>query len=137
MPLDRMHRRAVGTTRSVTPRLEFGAPAGHTLPGVYALLTVQVLNGLSSAVFGVMMPVAAADPKQGTGGFNFGAPGAGDGDRDRCVLVHLARRSLWREDRVRFRRAAGVVLLWIGLPDARPLLGMPREQSGADRYSGF
>jgi predicted MFS family arabinose efflux permease len=40
------------------------------LPGAYALLICQVLNGFSSAVFGVVMTVVAADLSRGTRRFN-------------------------------------------------------------------
>src|SRR6185312_10046294 len=41
-----------------------------TLPGVYALLICQVLSGFSSAIFGVVMTVVAADISRGTQRFN-------------------------------------------------------------------
>lgn len=41
-----------------------------TLPGIHALVVGQVLNGFSSAVFGVMMPVVVADLTRRAGRFN-------------------------------------------------------------------
>ena len=40
-----------------------------TLPGIYALVVGQLLNGFSCAVFGVMMPVVVADLTRRTGRF--------------------------------------------------------------------
>ena len=41
-----------------------------TLPGPFTLLICQGLNGISGAVFGVMMTLVAADVTRGSGRFN-------------------------------------------------------------------
>jgi MFS family permease len=107
-----------------------------TLPGIHALVVGQVLNGFSSAVFGVMMPVVVADLTRRTGRFNLtlgalgmaisigaslstflgGLTAAAFGGK--AAFLGLALAGLF-----------GVLLLWIGLPETRLLPA--REQSGA------
>jgi MFS family permease len=102
-----------------------------SLPGVYALVFCQVLNGFSSAVFGVMMSVVAADLTRGTGRFNVtlgvlgmaisigaslstffaGIVAAAFGGPAAFVALGLAG-------------LAGTLLLWIGLPETRPQAAM-------------
>ena len=48
-----------------------------TLPGIHALVVGQVLNGFSSAVFGIMMSVVVADLTAGTGRLNLTLGGLG------------------------------------------------------------
>ena len=100
-----------------------------TLPGIYALVIGQVLNGFSSAVFGVMMPVVVADLTQRTGRFNLtlGALGMAIsiGASLSTFLGGLTATAFG--GRIAFLGLAfagllGVVLLWIGLPETRPLL---------------
>jgi MFS family permease len=97
-----------------------------TLSGPYALVTCQVLNGFSGAVFGVMMTVVANDLTRGTGRFNLtlGALGvaisigaslstsfagvvAGAFDPEVAYLA-LALAGL-----------CGLLLLWFGMPETR------------------
>jgi MFS family permease len=97
-----------------------------TLSGPYALVTCQVLNGFSGAVFGVMMTVVASDLTRGTGRFNLtlGALGvaisigaslstsfagvvAGAFDPEVAYLA-LALAGL-----------CGLLLLWFGMPETR------------------
>jgi len=71
--MDRPHRREVWTTAASVVRLSAGAIARltlrHTL-GAVRVGDVQVLNGFSGAMFGVMMTVVANDLTRGTGRFN-------------------------------------------------------------------
>jgi len=103
-----------------------------TLPGIYALVIGQALNGFSSAVFGVLMPVVVADLTRRTGRFNLtlgalnmamsigaslstflgGLTAAAFGGM--IAFLGLA-----------FAGLIGVGLLWIGLPETHPVLGRP------------
>jgi MFS family permease len=113
-----------------------------TLPGIQALVVGQVLNGLSSAVFGVMMPVVVADLTRRTGAVQSDARGAGDGDLDRRVLEHFSRRSycrgLRREDcvpRPRFGRAAwcSPALDWLAGDPTAPCSRAERDGAAFER----
>jgi len=98
-----------------------------TLPGVYALLICQVLNGFSSAIFGVVMTVVAADISRGTQRFNLtlGALGVAIsvGASLSTLLAGLIATAFGGT--AAFLGLAsfgllGVLLLWIGLPETRP-----------------
>jgi MFS family permease len=97
------------------------------LPGVYALLICQVLNGFSSAIFGVVMTVVAADLSRGTQRFNLtlGVLGVAIsvGASLSTLLAGLIAAAFGGT--AAFLGLAlfgllGVLLLWIGLPETRP-----------------
>ncbi len=101
-----------------------------TLPGIYALGIGQVLNGFSSAVCGVMMPVVVADLTQRTGRFNLtlGALGMASsiGASLSTFLGGLTAAAFGGRIAFLSHAFAGVlsvVLVWIGLPETRPLVG--------------
>ena len=103
-----------------------------TLPGIYALVIGQVLNGFSNAVFGVMMPVVVADLTRRTGRFNLtlGALGMAMsiGASLSTFLGGLTAAAFGGMIAflcLAFAGLVGVVLLWIGLPDTRPVVGKP------------
>jgi MFS family permease len=102
------------------------------LPGVYALPICQVLNGFSSAIFGVVMTVVAADLSRGTRRFNLtlGVLGVAIsiGASLSTLLAGLIAAALGGT--AAFLGLAsfgllGVLLLWIGLPETRPLTSSP------------
>jgi MFS family permease len=99
-----------------------------TLPGLYALAVGQVLNGFSSAVFGVMMPVVVADLTRSAGRFNLtlGALGMAMsiGASLSTFLGGLTAAAFGGKAAflgLAFAGLLGVLLLWIGLPETRPL----------------
>jgi predicted MFS family arabinose efflux permease len=97
------------------------------LPGAVPLMVVQALDGVSAAVFGLMLPLIAADVTKRTGYLNLaiGALGLASGlgatfstaiagwvgDRlgDSMTFVFLAGAG-----------AASVLLLWVAMPETRP-----------------
>lgn len=109
------------------------------LPEPYALVICQLLNAFSSAVFGVMMAVVAADLTRGTGRFNLtlGALGA-------AVSVGASMSTFFAG----FMAAAlglaaaflglavagllGFALLWSGVPETRPSATRPQKQNRID-----
>ncbi|MBN9560020.1 MAG: MFS transporter [Alphaproteobacteria bacterium] len=97
-----------------------------TLPGAYALPICLVLNGISGAVFGVMMTVVAADLTRGTGRFNLtlGALGVAIsiGASLSTLLGGLTAATLGGAAAFLFLALLGLlgaVLLWIGLPETK------------------
>jgi len=106
-----------------------------TMPGIHALLVGQVLNGFSSAVFGVMMPVVVADLTGRTGRFNltFGALGMAIAIGASLSTFFGGLMAAAFGEKAAFLGLAlagllGVLLLWVGLPETRPLPA--RQQSG-------
>jgi len=100
-----------------------------TLPGIYALVIGQALNGFSNAVFGVMMPVVVADLTRRTGRFNLTLGALGMAMSIGCSLSTFlgGLTAAAFGGRIAFLGLAfvgllGVVLLWIGLPETRPVL---------------
>jgi MFS family permease len=98
-------------------------------PAVYL---AQVLNGFSSAIFGVVMTVVAADLSRGTRRFNLtlGVLGVAIsiGASLSTLLAGLIAAALGGT--AAFLGLAsfgllGVLLLWIGLPETRPLTSSP------------
>jgi hypothetical protein len=105
-----------------------------TLPGIYALVVGQVLNGFSSAVFGVMMPVVVADLTRRTGRFNLTLGALGMAISIGCSLSTFlgGLTAAAFGGKAAFLGLAlagllGVLLVWIGLPETRSPLA--REQS--------
>ena len=96
------------------------------LPGPYLLIGAQAISGVSAAVFGVMLPLLAADITRGTSHFNLciGALGL-------TVAAGAAISTTmggWIADVAGLPAAflslaaaglAGTLLLWIALPETR------------------
>ena len=107
-----------------------------TSPGALAMAVFQALDGVSAAVFGLMLPLIAADLTQRTGYLNlaigsFGLA-AGLGGTFSTIMAG------WIADRfgseVMFLVLAGVAasavaLIWIAMPETRPLPKGPTKGS--------
>jgi MFS family permease len=98
-----------------------------TLPGPYALVICQVLNGFSGAVFGVMMTVVAADLTQGKGRFNLtlGALGVAISIGASLSTAFAGVIAAAFGGTVAYLALAlaglcGLLLLWFGMPETRP-----------------
>lgn len=97
------------------------------LPGALPLAVVQALDGVSAAVFGMMLPLIAADLTNRTGYLNFaiGALGlaAGIGGTFSTALAGWVGDHLGDSMTFLFLAAIGtasVLLLWIAMPETRP-----------------
>jgi MFS family permease len=108
-------------------------------PEPHALVICQTLNGFSSAVFGVMMAVVAADLTQGTGRFNLtlGALGAAVSvgasiSTFFAGLIAAAFGVTAASLALALAGLLGVVLLWLELPETHPLAINPRNRTGVD-----
>ena len=111
-----------------------------TLPGPYTLLICQGLNGISGAVFGVMMTLVAADLTRGTGRFNLtlGALGV-------AISIGASLSTLFAGVTVAafggkmayFGLAlvglCGLLLLWIAMPETRPSTVAPPDPTSAEK----
>ncbi len=97
------------------------------LPGALPLTVIQALDGISAAVFGLMLPLIAADLTQRTGYLNMaiGALGLASGLGATFSTVLAG----WIGDRfgesasfllLAAVGAAAVVVLWIAMPETRP-----------------
>jgi len=98
------------------------------LPFPFAMVIYQFLNGFSGAVFGVMMSVVAADITVGTGRFNLtlGALSAATaaGASLSTFIGGLTLSALGPTGAALTLAGTGLLaflLLWIGLPETRPL----------------
>ena len=98
-----------------------------TLPGPFTLLICQGLNGISGAVFGVMMTLVAADLTRGTGRFNLTigvlgvaiAIGASLSTAFAGVTVALfGGKAAYLG--LALTGLCGLLLLWVGMPETRP-----------------
>ena len=100
------------------------------VPGALPLIAVQALDGVSAAVFGLMLPLIAADLTKRTGFLNLaiGALGLASG----LGATFATLIAGWIGDRLGdvttflFLAAVGaaaVALLWLGLPETRPERG--------------
>jgi len=97
------------------------------LPGALPLTVVQALDGVSAAVFGLMLPLIAADATKRTGYLNLaiGALGLASGlgaTFSTAIAGWIGQRY---GDTTMFLCLAGVgaaavVLLWIGMPETHP-----------------
>jgi MFS family permease len=103
--------------------------------GPYALLICQILNGVSGAVFGVMMTVVANDLTRGTGRFNLtlGALGVAISVGASLSTLFAGTVAAAFGGKVAYLGLAlaglcGLLLLWIGLPETRPPIAAPRDQ---------
>jgi MFS family permease len=111
-----------------------------TLPGPFTLLICQGLNGISGAVFGVMMTLVAADLTRGTGRFNLTlgilgvaiAIGASLSTAFAGVTV-----TLFGEEAAYLGLAltglCGLLLLWVGMPETHPRTVAAPEPTSAER----
>jgi MFS family permease len=111
-----------------------------TLAGPYTLLICQALNGISGAVFGVMMTLVAADLTRGTGRFNLtlGALGV-------AISIGASLSTLFAGvtvaafgGKVAYFGLAlvglcGLLLLWIAMPETRPSTVAPPEPTSAEK----
>lgn len=108
------------------------------LPLPYGLVICQILNGFSSAVFGVIMSVVVADLTAGTGRFNLtlgalGAAMAAGGSLSTLFggLMLPAIGFTWVALALAAVGMLGVLLLWIGLPETHKLSTIPRQNGHA------
>ena len=111
-----------------------------TLAGPYTLLICQALNGISGAVFGVMMTLVAADLTRRTGRFNLtlGALGV-------AISIGASLSTLFAGvtvaafgGKVAYFGLAlvglcGLLLLWIAMPETRPSTVAPPEPTSAEK----
>ena len=103
-----------------------------TLAGAYALPIGLMLTGVSSAVFGVMMTIVAADLTRGTGRFNLtlGAFGVAIavGASLSTLLGGLAVAAFGGSAAflvLALFGLLGILLLWVGFPETKPVAGDP------------
>ncbi|HUB49886.1 MAG TPA: MFS transporter [Acetobacteraceae bacterium] len=97
------------------------------LPGPYLLVAGQAVSGISAAVFGVMLPLIAADLTRGTSHFNLCMGVLGLGVAAGAALsTSLAG---WMADAVGMQAAffglafaglAGTLMVWAAMPDTTP-----------------
>ncbi len=99
-----------------------------TLPGAVPLTVYQALDGVSAAVFGLMLPLIAADTTQRTGYMNLaiGALGlaAGLGATFSTVVAGAVAERFGATAMFLLLAAVGaaaVVLLWLAMPETRPV----------------
>lgn len=110
------------------------------LPSPYMLIAIQTLSGISAAVFGVMLPLIAADLTRGTGRFNLcmGVIGL-------AVFIGASLSTTlagWMADALgesaafmglALAGALGTALVWLAMPetrDATELVAIPARGSG-------
>ena len=93
----------------------------------YALVAVQLLDGISAAALGVMVPLVVADVTRGTGRFNLGqgivGSAVGIGASLSTTLAGYVSDHLGSE--AAFLGLAGIavvglVLVWASFPETRP-----------------
>jgi MFS family permease len=115
------------------------------LPGALPLAIFQALDGISAAVFGLMLPLIAADLTRRTGYLNLaiGSLGlaAGLGATFSTVIAGWIAEHLGAQ--VMFLFLAGIgtgatALLWIAMPETRPAVDGPPQGSskGSPQESG-
>jgi MFS family permease len=99
-----------------------------TLPGAVPLILYQALDGVSAAVFGLMLPLIAADTTQRTGYLNLaiGSLGlaGGLGATFSTVIAGAVAERFGDPAMFLFLAAvavAAVVLLWLAMPETRPV----------------
>jgi MFS family permease len=97
-------------------------------PGPYTLVICQLLNGLSGAVFGVLLALVAADLTRGTGRFNLtlGALGVAmsvgaSASTFAAGIMAGAFGGTIAYLGLAFSGACGFVLLWWAMPETRPV----------------
>jgi len=106
------------------------------LPGALPLAAVQALDGVSAAVFGMMLPLIASDLTTRTGYLNFaiGALGlaSGLGATFSTALAGWVGAHLGDSMTFLFFAAIGtasVLLLWIAMPETRPAPSQTTRQA--------
>jgi predicted MFS family arabinose efflux permease len=99
-----------------------------TLPGAVPLMAYQALDGVSAAVFGLMLPLIAADTTQRTGYLNLaiGALGlaSGLGATFSTVIAGAVAERFGEPAMFLFLAAvalSAVALLWLAMPETRPV----------------
>jgi predicted MFS family arabinose efflux permease len=99
-----------------------------TMPEPYLLVIVQLLDGISAAVLGVMGPLVVADLTRGTGRFNFaqGVIGTAIGIGASMSTTLAGYLSDHFGSEVTFLGLAGIatgglVLVWAAMPETRPV----------------
>ncbi|MBS0642435.1 MAG: MFS transporter [Acetobacteraceae bacterium] len=97
-----------------------------TAPGPYTLVLGQLLNGVSSAIFGVTMTLVAADLTRGKGQFNLalGALGVAIAVGASCSTLFAGLVAAWFGATVTYlgltlTGIAGLLLLWAAMPETR------------------
>ena len=106
-------------------------------PGPYTVMTGQILNGMSSAVFGVMMTLVAADLTRGKGRFNLALGTLGVaisiGASLSTFLTGIAAATLGARATyagLALAGLAGLVLLWLCMPETHiPATKVPEPAS--------
>jgi predicted MFS family arabinose efflux permease len=108
------------------------------VPGALPLAVFQALDGISAAVFGVMLPLIAADVTKRTGYLNLaiGSLGLAAGVGATCSTVIAGWIAEHFGPQMMFLSLAGAgsvatALLWLGMPETRP----SPERSAPDRPS--
>jgi MFS family permease len=110
------------------------------LPGALPLTVFQALDGVSAAVFGLMLPLIAADLTRRTGYLNLaiGALGLASG----LGATFSTAVAGWIGDRVGDPMtflvlaaigSAAVLLLWVGMPETRPPEKQPSDVVNAEK----
>jgi len=111
-----------------------------TLPGPYTLLICQGLNGISGAVFGVMMTLVAADLTRGTGRFNLTlgmlgvaiAIGASLSTAFAGITLALfGAKAAYLG--LALTGLCGLLLLWVGMPETHPRTAVAPEPMAAEK----
>jgi MFS family permease len=111
-----------------------------TLPGPFTLLICQALNGISGAVFGVMMTLVAADLTRGTGRFNLTlgmlgvaiAIGASLSTAFAGVTVALfGGKAAYLG--LALTGLCGLLLLWVGMPETHPSTAVAPQPTSAEK----
>ena len=111
-----------------------------TLPGPYTLLVCQGLNGISGAVFGVMMTLVAADLTRGTGRFNLTlgmlgvaiSIGASLSTALAGVTVALFGGKVAYLG-LALTGLCGLLLLWVAMPETRPSKAVAPDPASAEK----
>jgi MFS family permease len=112
-----------------------------TVPGPYALVTYQLLSGVSGAAFGVMMTVVANDLTRGTSRFNLALGTLGVAISAGASLstffagiIAGAFGGTVTYFALALVGLCGVLLLWFGMPETSPSLAVAPEREGHYRF---
>jgi MFS family permease len=111
-----------------------------TLPGPYTLLICQGLNGISGAVFGVMMTLVAADLTRGTGRFNLtlGMLGVAISIGASLSTAFAGVTVAMFGGKVAYLALAltglcGLLLLWVAMPETRTSEAVTQDPAPAEK----
>jgi MFS family permease len=141
-------RLADGSGRKPLLLAGFGAVPIHTIlfaflaPGSWYLVAVQLLDGLTAAIIGIMMPLVIADVTRGTGRYNLAQGMAGTatgiGASLSTVLSGYAAQLFGYATGFLALAAVGLigvaVILWF-LPETQPEDHRPRPTSARRRHA--